>query len=46
MTDIHVKQQVFKERINQLEEKTKMKVNQKEVNQLIEEIKSVIERQL
>ena len=46
MTSLHVKQQVLGERINQLEEKIEMKVNQKEVDQLREEVKTVREGQL
>lgn len=46
MTSLHVKQKVLEERIYQLEEKFKMKVNQEEVDQLREEIKTVREGQL
>ena len=43
MRSLHVKQQVLEERINQLEEKIKIKVNQEEVDQLRQEIKNLRE---
>ena len=46
MTNLHMKQQVLEERVNQLEEKIEMKANQEEVNQLREGIKTVRKGQL
>ena len=45
MTSLHVKQQALEDRINQLEDKIVMKVNQ-EVDQLREKIKTVKDAQI
>ena len=41
MKENHVKQEILEDRINQLEDKIEMKLNQEEVDQPREEIKSV-----